>query len=133
MALRGNKYKANGNKNILESFKHAYDGVNYSVVKERNMHIHLVMASLVIIFGVLFEISHAEWLACFILIGSVIALEIVNTAIELIVDMITTENSEKAKAAKDVSAGAVLVMAVVAAAIGLIIFVPKIFWFLMNL
>ena len=81
---------------------------------------------LVIILGIVLKISRIEWIICIILFGFVISLELVNTAIETTVDLITQEKNPKAKIAKDVSAGAVLIDAITSAIIGLIIFVPKI-------
>lgn len=134
MGLLGSKkYSSNKNKNIIESFKHAYNGIIYAVTRERNMHIHITIATLVILFGIFFEISYVEWLACLILIGLVISLELVNTAIEATVDLITVEENSLAKVAKDASAGAVFVLAILSAFIGIIIFLPKVFDFLINL
>lgn len=133
MKFLGKKYEGNKNKTLKDSFKHAYEGILYAVTKERNMHIHVSIATLVLIAGALFSISYAEWLTCLVLIALVLSLELVNTAIEAVVDMITTKEDPKAKVAKDAAAGAVLVSSVVAAFIGIIIFLPKIFDFLMNL
>lgn len=114
------------NKKIINSFKYAVEGIITSFKSERNMKIHVVIMLLVILAGVIFKISKIEWIICILLFGIVISGELFNTAIETIVDMITTEKNEKAKIAKDVSAGAVLVLAIGAAIIGLIIFIPKI-------
>ena len=133
MKFLGKKYEGNKNKTLGDSFKHAYEGILYAVTKERNMHVHVSFAILVIIAGALFGISYAEWLICLILIALVLSLEMVNTAIEAVVDMITTKEDPKAKVAKDTAAGAVLITSVVAAFIGIIIFVPRIFDFLMGL
>lgn len=133
MALKGKKHIANKNKSFNDSFKHAYEGVIYALFRERNMHVHAVMAVFVIACGVLFDINYSEWLACFILIALVISMELINTAIEAVVDLITTEENELAKVAKDTAAGAVLIVSIFAAFIGLIIFVPKIVYFIMNL
>ena len=133
MGLLDRKYKVKKNKNLYESFRHAYEGIIYVITRERNMHIHVSIATLVIIAGVLFQISYAEWLACLILIGSVLSLEMINTAIESVVDLITTNENPIAKVAKDASAGAVLIMAIISAFIGVVIFLPKIFDFLINI
>lgn len=125
MGLRGKKFIVNKNKNVLSSFENAFNGIKNAFTTEYHMVIHSYFAVAVIICGVLFQISYFEWLICLILIGAVIALELVNTAIESIVNMITTEYNFYAKVAKDTAAGAVLVMSIVSAIIGLIIFVPK--------
>ena len=113
-------------ENILKSFKHAYEGIIFGIKNERNLEIHILIMILVIMFGIILKISQIEWLICIILLGLVISLELMNTAIETVVDMITLEKNPKAKIAKDVAAGAVLVSAISAAIIGLIIFIPKI-------
>ena len=76
--------------------------------------------------GVVLGITPTEWCICLTLFGLVIALELVNTAIESVVDLVTTERKPLAKTAKDTAAGAVLVAAIMAAIVGLIIFVPRI-------
>ena len=133
MKFLGKKYEGNKNKTIGDSFKHAYEGIVYAATKERNMHIHLFIATIVVIAGALFSISYIEWLVCLVLIGLVLSLEMLNTAIEAVVDMITTKEDPKAKVAKDAAAGAVLITSVIAAFIGVIIFLPKIFEFLISL
>jgi diacylglycerol kinase len=111
--------------NLSKSFKNAFIGLINAFIKERNMKIHFLIMVLVISFGFIFNISKYEWYVCLILFGLVISTELINTAIENIVDMITKEYSEKAKYIKDISAGAVLINAIIAAIIGLIIFIPK--------
>ena len=113
-------------KNIINSFKYAFEGIFTAFKAEKNMKIHFIIMLLVIILGIMLKISRVEWMICIILFGFVISLELVNTAIENTVDLITQEKHPKAKIAKDVAAGAVLIAAITAAIIGLIIFVPKI-------
>lgn len=114
------------NKNLIDSFKHAFEGIGVAIKSERNLQIHIAIMFLVIIFGIILKISVVEWFVCLLLFGGVISLEMINTAIETTVDLITMERNPKAKLAKDASAGAVLVIAIVSVIIGLIIFVPKI-------
>ena len=94
---------------------------------ELNMQVHLCMMMLVILCGIVFEISATEWQTCIVLFGVVIAAEIFNTAIETTVDIAMPDINEKAKYAKDIAAGAVLFSAMISVIIGLIIFLPKIF------
>lgn len=82
---------------------------------------------IVIIAGFIFKISVMEWIVCLILFALVISLELINTAIETTVDIAMPEINEKAKYAKDIAAGAVLFSAIIAAIVGLIIFLPKVF------
>lgn len=113
-------------KKVLKSFKYAFDGIFTGIKEEQNMKIHIIIMILVIIFGIMLKISKMEWIICIILFGLVISMELINTAIENTVDLVTKEKNEQAKIAKDVAAGAVLVSAITSAIIGLIIFVPKI-------
>lgn len=113
-------------KKIINSFKYAFQGLVTSFKTERNMRIHIVIMILVIVAGILFKITALDWIICIILFAIVIAGELFNTAIETLVDMYMPYKNEKAKIAKDVAAGAVFVLAIASAIIGLIIFVPKI-------
>jgi len=108
------------------SFRHAFDGIAAVNRRERNMKIHLVMAALVVIAGIVLKIAAFEWLICLVLFGMVMGLEMVNTAMECTVDLVTEDKKQLAKLAKDAAAGAVLVSAIMAAIAGLIIFLPKI-------
>lgn len=113
-------------KNPLhKSFGYAFAGIFAGIRKERNMKIHFIIALLVVCFGILLHISAMEWAVCLVLFGMVISLELVNTAIEAVVDLVTEEKKPLAKLAKDTAAGAVLIAAMMAAAVGLIIFLPK--------
>lgn len=113
-------------KKLINSFKYAFEGIITGIKEEQNMKIHIFIMILVIIFGIILKISTVEWMICIILFGLVISMELVNTAIENTVDLITEEKNPKAKIAKDVAAGAVLISAITSAIIGLIIFLPKI-------
>lgn len=111
---------------LIKSFKYAIEGIYTGIEKEKNMKIHIFIMILVIIFGIILKINRIEWIICIIQFGFVISLELVNTAIENTVDLITLEKNPQAKIAKDVAAGSVLIAAMTAATIGLIIFIPKI-------
>ena len=113
-------------KKLINSFKYAMQGFLMSFRKERNMKIHIFILITVIILGFLLKISKAEWIICIILFGIVIAGEMFNTAIETTVDIAMPYKNPKAKIAKDVSAGGVLILAITSAVIGCMIFIPKI-------
>lgn len=113
------------NKKLINSFKYAFKGIGSAFLTERNMKIHVTMMILVIICGIIFKISVLEWFVCIACFGIVIGGEMFNTAIEQVVNIAMPEKDPRAKLAKDVSAGGVLVLALAAATIGLIIFVPK--------
>ncbi len=112
-------------KNPLgKSFGYAFEGIWTGIRKERNMRIHCLAVILVTAAGAFFGLSAAEWCICLLLFGMVISLELVNTAVEAVVDLVTEEKKPLAKIAKDTAAGAVLFTAVMAVIIGCIIFIP---------
>jgi len=125
--------KEKRSKNLLESFKHAFDGIGYALKTVNNLKIHLLFTLLVILGGLFFKIQPFEWLTCLIFIALVISLELVNTAIEEDVNLSTLEMNIRAKHAKDVAAGAVLFSAIIAFIVGCIIFIPKIITFVGGL
>lgn len=118
------------NKRLVNSFKYAFQGIRQAYKGEQNLKIHTFMAILVIVFGFFLRISYLEWLACLILIGLVILAEFMNTAIEYVVDLASPNIHPLAKAAKDTASAGVLIMAIISAIIGLIIFIPKIIDFI---
>lgn len=113
-------------KSLLKSFYYAGIGIYSAFLSERNMKIHVSIMLLVILAGFYFQISIPEWITCIILFGIVISAEIMNTAIETTVDIAMPEIHPKAKLAKDLSAGAVLVLAIISVIVGLLIFLPKV-------
>ncbi|MCU6748248.1 diacylglycerol kinase family protein [Faecalicatena acetigenes] len=115
---------------LYQSFGYAFEGLFFCIAKERNMKIHCVAAILVTLAGTLFQISVTEWCICLLLFGLILALELVNTAVEAVVDLVTEERKPLAKIAKDAAAGGVLIAAIMAALIGGIIFIPKLAVFL---
>ncbi len=110
---------------LIRSFGYAFEGIINTVKGERNMKIHCGFMLAVVVCGFIFRLTYTEWLICLALFGLVTSLELVNTAVEAVVDLVTEERKPLAKKAKDAAAGAVLVSAIFAAIIGLIIFVPK--------
>ena len=109
------------------SFKYAFEGIITTIKEERNMFIHFLIAIIVVITGVYVRLSLNEWLICLLLFALVFSLELINTAIENTVDLVTTKKNKEAKLAKDAAAGAVLIAAIFASIIGIIIFLPKFF------
>ncbi|ANU23518.1 diacylglycerol kinase family protein [Planococcus donghaensis] len=114
-------------RRFFRSFWFAAQGIGTALKREQNIRFHLIAAIIVVIAGWLTVLSYAEWLVIILLIAGMIALEMVNSAIERVVDLVTAELHPLAKQAKDMAAGAVLVFAAASAIIGLIIFLPK--WF----
>ena len=117
-------------KRLFSSFKFAGQGILQAYRGEQNLRIHTFMAILVIIFGVFLKISYYEWIACLLLIALVLMAEFFNTAIEYVVDLASPKVHPLAKAAKDVASAGVLMMAIISAIVGLIIFVPKLIDFM---
>ena len=118
---------------LYKSFGYAFAGIFACLKKESNIKIHLFMALMVTIFGFILKISLTEWCICLVLFGLIISLEMVNTALEAVVDLVTSEKRPLAGYAKDTAAGAVLAASIFAAIVGVIIFVPKLLAFILNL
>lgn len=108
------------------SFKYAFSGIKEAIKEEPNLKFHFFVTFLVIAFGIFFQISKLDWIISIILVGLVISVELTNTAIEAVVDSFVDEIHPKAKLSKDISAGAVLVVSITSAIVGLIIFMPYI-------
>ena len=108
-----------------KSFFHAIDGIIYTTKNEHNMVIIIPCMILAIIAGWTFKISATEWLFMILVIGLVIGTEMINTAIEALVDLETMKYNELAKIAKDTASSATLVFSIVAFTGALIMFVPK--------
>lgn len=109
----------------LRSFRYAFNGIRLLITKEHNAWIHCFAAVCVVTAGILLEISKMEWIAVVIVIGAVLSAEAVNSAMEALADFVSPEYSEAIKRTKDLAAGAVLLMAIAAAIVGIIIFLPK--------
>ena len=112
-------------RNRINSFMYALRGIKRATQSEVNIKIHLTIAILVIICGFLFQISTTEWLVVLLCFGLVLSMEVMNTAIETVVDLVSPNQHKLAGRAKDLAAGAVLIAAIFAAISGLIIFIPK--------
>lgn len=126
MISRDERKKQKGLKKFINSFTYPIKGLRYAYKNEQNLAVDVGMALIVVIFGFLFKVNKYEWAILVLTIGLVISCELINTAIEAVVDLVTEEYHPLAKVAKDTSAAAVLVFAIVAIIVGLIIFVPKI-------
>ncbi|MBE0337486.1 diacylglycerol kinase family protein [Paenibacillus sp. 28ISP30-2] len=104
------------------TFRYAAEGVMYALRTQINMRIHVVMAFLVIAAGLSLRISRLDWLFVSVAIAMVIVAELINTAVEAAIDLISPDIHPLAKAAKDTAAGAVLLAAVFAVIIGIFVF-----------
>ncbi len=108
-----------------KAFSCAWEGISYAFTSQRNLKIHLAFACLAVILGFALRIDQACWLAVVLCIALVMALEIVNTAIESIVDLASPEWHILAKRAKDCAAGAVYLAAFASVVVAAIVFVPR--------
>lgn len=110
----------------MESIGYALEGLTFTFVEGRNFKIQIGFAVLAGILGFVLKISSSEWLTLILITTLVLILELINTAIETVVDMVSLKFHPLAKIAKDVTAGAVLVAAMSSILIGIVIFLPKI-------
>jgi len=110
-----------------KSFGYAIEGIVYSFKKGTHFKIHVIVAVIAIILGIIYSISTFEWLTIILISSAVIAAETINTAIEETCDVLHPEHHPGARLAKHCAAGGVLILSIAAVIIGLIIFLPKIF------
>jgi undecaprenol kinase len=111
---------------LFKSFAFAFNGLKTCFASETNFKIHVLCTIIVVLFGIGFKISDTEWLAVVFCIAFVIVMEMINTAIEKLCDIVHTNFHPQIKIIKDVAAGAVLIAAISSLITGVIIFVPKI-------
>lgn len=116
---------------FLRSFGYAFAGLSYAIRTQRNLRVHLAVALLVILAGLILRVSAVEWAVLLLTIGFVISAELVNTVAELAVDLLIQEYHPMAKVAKDVGAAAVVVAALAAVGVGVAIFGPRL-WLLVH-
>ncbi len=109
----------------LKSFTYAFNGFKILFKEEHNARIHTAIGILVLILSVYFGLNINEWMAILFSIGLVFSAEIFNSAIENLCDFVSPQWNDKIKKVKDLSAAAVLLSAIIAVAIGIIIFIPK--------
>jgi len=113
----------------LESFHYAIEGIFFTIKTQRNMKIHLVIGGLVVGFSLFLHISKVDFAILLILISLVLVSELLNTSIEILLDMISQEYSKDIKHVKDIQAGAVFVFSMFSAIIGLLILWPYVYKF----
>lgn len=121
-----NKSKYKGLKRILFSIKYSIDGLVYAYANEKSLLLHGVLSTVLIILGLFFHISKTKWILILITLAVILAIELVNTAIEAVVDMYTTKFNPLAKIAKDCGSAATFVLVVVGAIISGSIYIPLI-------
>ncbi len=110
---------------LFKSFQHAFTGLKYFFLQDRNGKIHLAATILVIAFSFTLKISSGEWVIVLLCIAIVMALEMINASIEKLCDLVQPDFHHVIKIIKDICAGAVLLAAIVSVVIACIIFIPK--------
>lgn len=126
MISRDERKRQKGIKKFLLSFTYPIKGLRYAYRNEQNLAVDVGIALLVTIAGFIFKLNLVEWAILALTIGLVISCELINTAIEAVVDLVTEDYHPLAKVAKDTAAAAVFVFAIIAVIVGLIIFLPKV-------
>ncbi len=111
---------------IIRSFPYALRGIKDTLIKEPNFKIQLILGVVAVILGIIFTLSVTEWLILMISIFLVLIMELINTTMENLVDIVSPQIQEKARIVKDVAAGGVLMSSILSIIIGLFIFLPKI-------
>lgn len=114
------------NKNFLQSLKYAMQGIKYVFFNERNLKIQLLFAVFAVVVSVFLKLTDVEWILLCLTIGMVLFAEMLNTAIEIVLDLYSEKYNENIKIAKDISSGAVLLTSIMSVAIGGILWIPKI-------
>lgn len=114
------------NKSFFTALGHCINGIKYTLKNEKNFKIQILLAIVVIICGIFFKLQTIEFAVLFITIGMVLLAELINTAIEVMLDIYSQEYDENIKIMKDISSGAVLVTSIIAVLVGISLFLPKI-------
>ena len=109
---------------LRKSFGYALQGLSYSFKENQNIKIHIIVAIIVLIFGIFVGLTKYEMFSVSLLIVLVISAEMINSAIEEVVNLLVNEHRVEAKIAKDVGAGMVLLIAIFAVVVGIFIFLP---------
>ena len=115
-----------GFKRIISSVKNSWNGLKVAYKNEQSMYIHLVCTIILLLFSFFLKISMIQWLIIIAIIGLTLVVELLNTAIESTVDLVTKDFHPLAKIAKDTASAAEFVLSVTSAVIALMIFIPKI-------
>ncbi len=117
---------------LIDSFRYAFAGLSYALRTQRNTRIHLAIAVLVVAMGLWLQIPLTQWSVLALTIGVVLVGEMLNTVAETLVDLISPGYHPLAKVVKDVTAGAVLLTAIISVVVGLLILGPPLWTRLFN-
>ena len=124
MKLKG-KYKVE-KRTFIDSVKNCLDGINYVLANEKNFVREIIIGICAILMSYFLHITRIEWIIVLLLINFVLIMELLNTALEKVVDLYTTKYNEIAKVVKDVASASVFLMSLFSAIIGFLIFMPYI-------
>lgn len=121
-----NERKRRGLKRFFNSFGYSIEGIGYTIKNEQSIVVMLIATILAVTIGLWLKIKAIEWVFVFLTIGIVLAFELINTAIEATIDLISPDFHPLAKIAKDTGSAAVFITTIFAVIIGGVIFIPKI-------
>lgn len=112
----------------LKKFGYAFRGLYTSLKEETSLVVHVIIAAIVLIVAALLhhQMAPIDWAIIVLVIGVVIGMELINTAIENLVDIVAFKYNYNAKKIKDISAAATLILTITSIIVGLIVFIPKI-------
>lgn len=128
-----NKIKQRGIKRFTNSVKNSVNGLIYAYVNEQSLTLHAILTLIVLISGFYFHISKMQWAILVIVVSIVMITELLNTAIEAVVDLVTNEYHELAKIAKDCASAAAFISSLLATGLYLYVFLPQIYKLIVNL
>jgi diacylglycerol kinase len=111
-------------RNLVDSFRYAFSGLWHALHTQRNVRIHLTVATAVIVLGLWLGLSSVQWAVIALTIGFVLVSEMLNTVAETLVDLVSPGYHPLAKIVKDVTAGAVLLTAAISVVVGLLVLGP---------
>lgn len=112
-------------RTFLSGFTHAFRGISLGLRTQRNLRVHALATLAVAACGLLLRIDRWEWCAVVLACGMVWAAELLNTAVEFLADRVSKEREDAIRDVKDAAAGAVLAASIAAAAVGLLVFLPR--------
>ncbi len=126
MELKNKKIKKRGFKRFISSIKNSIKGLEYAYLNEQSLTLHAILTVVVLVSGFYFHISKMQWAILVVVMTIIIVTELLNTAIEATVDLVTKEYHELARIAKDCASAAAFVSSLLACGLYLYVFLPQI-------
>ncbi len=120
------KPKKYGFDRFIASWVNSFYGFKYAYTHEQSLLLHIFFSIVAIVCGIIFEITGTQWILLFLVMVVIIVAELLNTAIEATVDLVTDEYQPLAKVAKDCASAAVLTAVMLATVVGIYVFLPQI-------